>query len=75
MATAEKAIWFQTGTEQLDALSLEVCEELQLAPTRYALAVERYGVVNQAARAPGKSFSIFPSSDFSARLYGFGDHE
>ena len=47
MATAQKAIWFQTSKEQLDAVLLDVCGELQLAPTRYRLAVERYGAVNQ----------------------------
>jgi hypothetical protein len=46
MATAQKAIWFQSSKDQLDAVLLEVCEELQLAPTRYQLAVERYAAVN-----------------------------
>jgi hypothetical protein len=46
MATA-KAIWFDNSRDQLDALLLEVCEELQLARTRYDLAVERYGTVNR----------------------------
>jgi hypothetical protein len=59
MATAEKAIWFQTSTEQLDALLFEVCEELQLAPTRYTLAVERYGVVNRLLERPGSPFQFF----------------
>lgn len=59
MATAEKAIWFQTSTEELDALLFEVCEELQLAPTRYTLAVERYGVVNRLLERPGSPFQFF----------------
>ena len=59
MATAEKAIWFQTSTEELNALLLEVCEELQLVPTRYTLAVERYGVVNRLLERPGSPFQFF----------------
>lgn len=39
MATAQKAIWFQTGQEQLDAVLLEVCEELQLTRARHQLGV------------------------------------
>jgi hypothetical protein len=35
MATTQRAIWFQTSKEQLDALLLEVCEELQLTTARY----------------------------------------
>jgi hypothetical protein len=59
MATAEKAIWFQTSTEQLDALLLDVCEELQLTAARYALAVERYGVVNRLLERSGSPFQFF----------------
>jgi hypothetical protein len=59
MATAEKAIWFQTSTEELDALLLGVCEELQLAPTRFTLAVERYGVVNRLLERTGSPFQFF----------------
>jgi hypothetical protein len=40
MAT-DKSIVFQTSTDQLDALLLELCEELQLKKTRYNLAVDR----------------------------------
>jgi hypothetical protein len=59
MATAQKVIWFQTSKEQLDAVLLDVCEELQLAPTRYQLAVERYGAVNQLLERQGSPFQFF----------------
>ncbi len=47
MATAEKAAWFQDSKGEIDSLLIEVCEELQLSPTRYQLAVQRYGSVNE----------------------------
>jgi hypothetical protein len=59
MASSQKAIWFQTSREQLDTLLLDVCEELQLAPTRYQLAVERYGAVNQLLEHHGSPFQFF----------------
>jgi hypothetical protein len=59
MATAQKVSWFQASTEQLDAVLLEVCEELQLAPTRYVSAVERYGSVNQLLEQAGSPFQFF----------------
>lgn len=40
MATA-KIAWFGNSKDQLDAVLLEVCDEVQLARTRYDLAVER----------------------------------
>jgi hypothetical protein len=65
MATTQKAIWFQTGTEQLDTLLLEVCEELQLTPARYRLAVERYGAVNQLLERQGSPFQFLGPRIFS----------
>jgi hypothetical protein len=59
MATAQKAIWFQTSKEQLDAVWLDVCEELKLVPTRHQLAVERYGAVNQLLEPQGSPFQFF----------------
>src|SRR5579859_4368689 len=59
MATAQKAIWFETAKDQLDGLLLEVCEELQLSPTRYELAVQRYGAINQLLERPGSPFQSF----------------
>src|SRR6266513_644841 len=61
MATAEKPIWFQSSREQLDALLLEVCDGLQLRPSRHELAVERYGTVNEIlekAEALSGSFAL-----------------
>lgn len=69
MATA-KAIVFQTSTDQLDALLLEVCEELQLKKTRYDLAVERYGTINRLLEDTGSPFQfllprIFPQGSMA----------
>src|SRR5947207_2930889 len=70
MATTQKAIWFQTSKEQLDALLLEVCEELQLTTARYRLAVERYGALNQLLERQGSPFQflrprIFPQGSMA----------
>jgi hypothetical protein len=59
MATAQRAPWFLTSKEQLDGLLLDVCDELQLSPTRYQLAVERYGAVNQFLERQGSPFQFF----------------
>src|SRR5260370_1119885 len=70
MATAEKAIWFQSSREQLDALLLEVCDGLQLRPSRHELAVERYGTVNEILEKAGSPFRflrprIFPQGSMA----------
>src|SRR5580700_3622593 len=70
MATAQKAIGFQTSQEQLDAVLFEVCEELQLTPARYQLAVERYGTVNEILEKAGSPFQflrprIFPQGSMA----------
>jgi len=70
MATAQKAIWFQSSREQLDAVLLEVCDEVQLTPTRYELAVDRYGTVNEILEKPGSPFQflrprIFPQGSMA----------
>ena len=69
MATA-KSVVFQTSTDQLDALLLEVCEELQLKKTRYDLAVERYGTINRLLEDTGSPFQfllprIFPQGSMA----------
>jgi hypothetical protein len=74
MATAEKAIWFQSSREQLDALLLEACEGLQLRLSRHELAVVRYGTVNELPRKSRKPFPLPSPSDFPARLDGAGHH-
>src|SRR5438445_13854526 len=56
MATAEKPIWFQSSREQLDALLLEVCDRLQLRPSRHELAVQRYSTVNEILEKEGSPF-------------------
>src|SRR6266699_2116026 len=70
MATAEKPIWFQSSREQLDALLLEVCDGLQLRPSRHELAVERYGTVNEILEKAGSPFRflrprIFPQGSMA----------
>jgi hypothetical protein len=69
MATA-KSIVFQTSTDQLDALLLELCEELQLNKTRYDLAVDRYGTINRLLEDTGSPFQfllprIFPQGSMA----------
>jgi hypothetical protein len=59
MATAERALWFQDSTDQLDNILIDVCEELQLSPTRYQLAVQRYGSVNELLERAGSPFQAF----------------
>src|SRR5437588_12074471 len=70
MATAEKAFWCQGSREQLDALLLEVCDGLQLRPSRHELAVERYGTVNEVLEKAGSPFRflrprIFPQGSMA----------
>jgi hypothetical protein len=70
MATVQKAIWFQSSREQLDAVLLEVCDGLQLAPTRYESAVDRYGTVNEILEKAGSPFQflrprIFPQGSMA----------
>src|SRR2546429_3107471 len=70
MATAEKPIWFQSSRERLDALLLEVCDGLQLRPSRHELAVERYGTVNEILEKAGSPFRflrprIFPQGSMA----------
>jgi hypothetical protein len=74
MATAQKAIWFQTSQEQLDAVLFEVCEELQLTPARYQMAVERYGTVNEILEKAGSPFHFLTAADLSARFHGARHH-
>lgn len=70
MATAQKAIWFQNSREQLDVVLLDVCEEVQLTPTRHELAVDRYGTVNEILEKAGSPFQflrprIFPQGSMA----------
>lgn len=69
MATA-KVAWFANSKDQLDVVLLEVCEELQLARTRYDLAVGAIRHGQPVAREGRQSFSISLSENFSARLHG-----
>lgn len=69
MATAKTA-WFGNSKDRLDAVLLEVCEEVQLARTRYDLAVERYGTVNRLLEKVGSPFQfvrprIFPQGSMA----------
>jgi SMODS domain-containing protein len=59
MATMEKAVWLQEGKGELDSLLMEICEELQLSPARYELAVQRYGSVNELLEYPSSPFHSF----------------
>jgi len=68
----EKAIWFQDSKSQLDNLLSEVCEELQLSPTRYELAVERYGSVNRLLEQQGSPFQYLNPRIFPQGSMGLG---
>lgn len=43
----------------LDALLLQICEELQLTPARYDLAVQRYESLNQTLDGAGSPFRLY----------------
>jgi hypothetical protein len=69
MATVRPVV-FQSSTEQLDALLLEICEELQLSKSQYDLAVERYGTINGLLEEAGSPFQfllprIFPQGSMA----------
>lgn len=69
MATT-KPVWFESCRDQLDALLFDICEELQLARTRYDVAVERYGTANRLLEKAGSPFQflrprIFPQGSMA----------
>jgi hypothetical protein len=43
----------------LDDLLFQICEELQISPTRYDLAVDRYGTLNKLLESGGSPFRHF----------------
>jgi hypothetical protein len=43
----------------LDELLLQICEELQLTPSRYDLAVQRYDSLNRVLETSGSPFQYF----------------
>src|ERR1700685_8287 len=46
-------------SSELDDLLYRVCEELQITPARYDLAVERYGTLNKLLESNGSPFRYF----------------
>ncbi|MBA3973394.1 MAG: hypothetical protein C0504_04140 [Candidatus Solibacter sp.] len=62
MAATVPAFFTDDAQAQLDDLLMLVCEELQLAPTRYRLAVERYGAVSRVLEGEGSPFHGIPLS-------------
>lgn len=62
MAATASALFTDDAQAQLDDLLMLVCEELQLAPTRYQLAVERYGAVCRVLESEGSPFRGIPLS-------------
>jgi hypothetical protein len=49
----------QTFATALDELLIQVCEELQLTPARYDLAVSRYDALNRLLESAGSPFRYF----------------
>src|ERR1700722_8903962 len=43
----------------LDDLLLQICEDLQISPSRYELAVNRYGTLNKLLESSGSPFQRF----------------
>jgi SMODS domain-containing protein len=67
MATVQTSVLAHDSRKQLDDLLMQVCEELQLAQTRYELAVARYEAVNRLLEAKASPFR-----GFNPRIYPHG---
>jgi len=67
MALFQPAVYTQDAKSQLDELLAVICEELQLTPNRYQLAVQRYGTINSLLEAKGSPFVLH-----SPRIYPQG---
>ena len=70
MAATVPAFFTDDAQAQLDDHLMLVCEELQLAPSRYRLAVERYGAVSRVLEDEGSPFhgnplSIYPQGSMA----------
>lgn len=70
MTAPVPAFFTEDAQAQLDDLLMLICEELQLAPTRYLLAVERYGAVSRVLESEGSPFcgsplSIYPQGSMA----------
>lgn len=62
MAATVPAFFTDDAQAQLDDLLMLVCEDLQLAPFRYRLAVERYEAVSRILEGEGSPFHGIPLS-------------
>jgi Second Messenger Oligonucleotide or Dinucleotide Synthetase domain len=67
MAIVQAAVHMSDAKSQLDEFLAAICEELQLTPSRYHLAVQRYGTINKLLEAKGSPFVIY-----SPRIYPQG---
>jgi hypothetical protein len=56
MTSPSQAFFTEDSRSQLDDLLMLVCEELQLAPSRYQLAVQRYESVSRVLEGDGSPF-------------------
>ena len=59
MVAAPSAPLSETFFAALDDLLMQICEELQVSPTRYDLAVDRYGSLNSLLESSGSPFRYF----------------
>jgi len=67
MAILQLAVYTQDTKSQLDELLGAICEEFQLSPSRYQLAVQRYGTINRLLEVKGSPFVLY-----SPRIYPQG---
>jgi hypothetical protein len=49
----------QSSASALDELLLQICEEFQLTPARYDLAVDRYDTLNKVLESKDSPFRYF----------------
>jgi hypothetical protein len=59
MVVASTSSFREVFLASLDKLLLQTCGEVQLAPSRYELAVERYGTLNSLLESDGSPFRYF----------------
>jgi hypothetical protein len=59
MVTTHPLVGPHDTKSQLDELIEAVCQEFQISPSRYELAVQRYGTINQLLEASGSPFGRF----------------
>ena len=67
MAMLQPVMYTHDTRSQLNEFLAAICEEFQLTPSRFELAVKRYGTINRLLEAKGSPFVIY-----SPRIYPQG---